>query len=125
MAYEDIIRAHGYWKAAADLSGDQYKFVKLNSSQQVARCDTLGEVAVGVLQNKPKAGEACTISPPAGNITKVVAGAAIAVMAQVTPMADGRAQTAATGHNAAGIALEPAAAAGDIISVLQTANGKI
>ena len=46
--------------AGADLTGDQYKIVKLNASGQVVLSGA-GELAIGVLQNKPGDGEAAQI----------------------------------------------------------------
>ena len=46
--------------AGADLTGDQYKIVKLNASGQVVLAGA-GELAVGVLQNKPDSGEAAQV----------------------------------------------------------------
>jgi len=47
--------------AAEDLSNDQYRFVVLNSSEQVRRPDSASEVALGILQNAPVAGEAAAV----------------------------------------------------------------
>lgn len=49
------------WPAAEDLSSDQFKFVVLNSSGQVRRPDSASEVAAGILQNAPGAGEAAVV----------------------------------------------------------------
>ncbi len=49
------------WPAAEDLSEDRYKFVVLNSSGQVRRPDSASEVAIGILQNAPVAGEAAAV----------------------------------------------------------------
>ena len=46
--------------AGADLTGDQYKIVKLNASGQVVLAGS-GELAIGVLQNKPNSGEAAQV----------------------------------------------------------------
>lgn len=124
MANEDIRHALGWWIAAADLSAEQFKFVKLNSSGLVAKCDTLGEKSLGVLQNKPLINQSCEIvDVGGGGVTKVVASAAIAIMADVSTAADGRATTALTTHRRLGIALAAAAAAGEIIPVLLTQGG--
>jgi hypothetical protein len=65
----------GVLVAAADLSSYQYRAVKLNTSGEVALCGA-GEAAIGILQNKPVAGEACEIDMD--GISKAVMGATIA-----------------------------------------------
>lgn len=47
--------------AAEDLSNDQYRFVVLTSTGTVRRPDTEAEVALGILQNAPVAGEAASV----------------------------------------------------------------
>lgn len=76
MAYEgDQIKIPGL-KAGADLSADQYKFVKLNADNQVILCAAATDIPLGVLQNKPdasgKAAEVCCIG-----VTKVSSDAAL------------------------------------------------
>jgi len=62
MAQE--VREKAQWDesfpAGADLTGDQYKIVKLNASGQVVLSGA-GELAIGVLQNKPGSGEAAQV----------------------------------------------------------------
>ncbi len=61
--------------AAADLSTHQYKFVKLNSSGQVAIVAAVTDVPIGVLQNKPTSGKIATVRVE--GVSKVVAGGTI------------------------------------------------
>lgn len=60
MAFEDQGPAtlNLSFVAAADLSAAQFKFVKLDSNGKIVVCDTDGEVALGVLQDTPKSGQA-------------------------------------------------------------------
>lgn len=103
--------------AENDLSAAQYLIVELGAGDnEVDVCDAQGEIAVGVLQNDPGAGEAALVRFL--GTTKVVAGAAITKGARVTTGAAGKAETAATGDYVLGRALEAAAADGDIIEVL-------
>ena len=44
--------------AGADLSNSQYRFVKLNGNMQMVRCSAPTDIPVGVLQDRPKMGEA-------------------------------------------------------------------
>ncbi|SCM71512.1 hypothetical protein KL86PLE_100245 [uncultured Pleomorphomonas sp.] len=77
--------------AGADLSSSQYLFVKLDANAQVVVAGA-GEDAIGVLQNKPAAGQAATVR--VGGLSKVVAGAAITAGARVASDASGKAKTA-------------------------------
>jgi len=104
-------------KAAGDLSAKQYLFMKMSADNTVDTCAAVTDVAVGVLQNDPSAaGKPATVAVL--GTTKVVAGAAIAVGARVAPTAAGKAQTSVATQYARGIALEAAAADGDIIEIL-------
>ena len=115
MAYEENLKTITR-QAGADLTAAQYRFVK-PSSGGVVRCSVAGEAAIGVLQNDPDNTQAATVAIDT-SCTKVVAGAAIAVDAQVTTDNQGRAITADTGNLILGRALLAAGAAGEIITVL-------
>lgn len=103
--------------AGADLSGAQYKFVKLNASGQAVLCSVSGEIPYGVLQNDPASGEEATVA--IAGITKVSADEAIAIGDKVFTSADGQAAKTLTAgvDNLCGIARSAAAAAGEIVSV--------
>ena len=65
-------------EAAADLSSNQYNFVKLDANGKVVICvaDAVGTVPIGVLQNAPDAsGKAATVLVV--GISKVEAGVAL------------------------------------------------
>lgn len=109
-------------KAAADLSTKQHLFMELSAAQTVNTCNAITDVAVGVLNNKPDAAGKAAEVDIAGT-TKVVAGAAISAGARVAPMASGKAQTAVSTQFPRGIALEAAAADGDIIEILLIDGG--
>ena len=105
--------------AAGEAMPAAYHLVKLATADNtVDLCDTQGEAAIGVTQNDALIGEAVLVRY--ANTSKVVAGAAIAKGAQITAGADARAETAATGDIAFGIALEAAGADGEVIEVLFT-----
>jgi len=104
------------FEAAADLSDKQYYCVELTAENKVNAASTLGEITVGVLQNKPEAGEAARVR--FGGTSKVVASTAIAVGALVTAAAGGKAvSTTTAGHYVWGQALEAASADGDNIEI--------
>ena len=107
--------------AGSDLSAKQFYIVKLGTGatygNDVVLSSAATDVHVGVLQNTPAAGEAATVQFL--GTTKVVAGAAIARGAYVSADASGKAASNTTDkENAIGMALEAAAADGDIIEVL-------
>lgn len=105
-------------EAETDLSSKQYYFVEFGAAAgQVDAVDTLAEQAIGVVQNTPEAGEMANVQ--IFGTTKVVASAAIAEGAKVTAAAGGKAvSTTTAGHIVRAIALEAAAADGDIIEVM-------
>jgi len=76
MAYSDPQVRLGTLSAAVDLSGDQYKFVKLASATTVNLCTNATDRPIGVLQNKPESGETAEVC--IFGITKLLAGGTIA-----------------------------------------------
>lgn len=61
MAFEQPGFKDGTRPAGADLSANQYKFVKLNSSGQVILCAAVTDQPYGILQNKPVSGQAAEV----------------------------------------------------------------
>ncbi len=107
------------WPAGADLSGAQFKFVKL-SSGTVILCDAVTDIPAGVLQNKPvsgRAAEVCLLGP-----TKVEADGAITEGDLIGTSADGQADTKVAGTDTTnyicGRALEAATGVGQIIEAV-------
>lgn len=107
--------------AAADLSAHQFKFVKLNSSGQIAAIAAATDIPVGVLQNKPAAvgaaGEVMVIG-----VTKLQGDADLAKGAQVGTSADGQADAKTAGTDSTeyivGQVIGDNTAAGGLCSVL-------
>lgn len=83
-------------KAASDLSASQYCFVKQAATGRVSVCSSSGENAFGVLQDTPtaidRAANVCVLG-----VTKVVAGATVAIGSLVQTDASGRAIDVAGG----------------------------
>ena len=103
--------------AAADLSAKQYIAVRLsalNSTNQAS--DATNSGVLGVLQNKPKSGEAATIAY--AGVSKIVAGGAITVGDVITFNSSGKAATVASGQMAIGRAIEAATADTQVITAL-------
>lgn len=119
MAYE--IAAHDYpFEAGEDLTGQQFRFVKVDTAGKVVRAGN-NELAIGVLQNKPDSGQAASVR--CGGISKIVAGGVITAGDRVGSDSQGRAKGGASAAVTLGIALDAAAAAGEVISFLHQPAG--
>jgi hypothetical protein len=90
MAYEVGLQTFTL-KAGADLSAaaNQYKLVKLDSNGNAVLCAATTDVPIGVLQNTPANNDAAEIA--FGGVSKVQAGAALAIGNQIGPNASGQA----------------------------------
>lgn len=99
MAFESTLQTFSTYAAGADLTGAQFRFVKI-AADKIVLCGD-GERAAGVLQNNPKEGEAAIVG--FSGITKVFVGAVdMLVDAEVATGANGLAITAATADNILG-----------------------
>lgn len=106
--------------AAADLSAKQYYFVKMSAVDNVNLAGA-NEASVGILQNKPKSGEAAVVRVV--GTSKLIShdAAGIAVMDMLTSDANGKGEEVDADKEYCGaIALEASAADDDIIEVLVT-----
>lgn len=113
MSFEVPGFKNGVLVAAADLSTHQFKLVKMTPAG-VNICTAAADIAIGVLQNAPKAGETAEIM--ATGISKLVAGGVVAIGDTVSADATGRGVTVAVATTGRAIALEVAAAAGVVIA---------
>jgi len=119
MAYEECIKTISR-PASGDLSSNQFYFVDINASGQVATAGD-GADAVGVLQNDPDtAGHAANVA--INGVSRVSAGAGVSQGDDVASDTNGQAVTAASGDVVLGKALEAASGSGSIIPVLLRAN---
>lgn len=107
--------------AGADLSADQNLFVKMSAAKTVNVCSAITDEALGVLTNKPTQGQAASVA--IDGTVKVKAGGVIPFGSKVAPMASGKAQVAASTQFPRGIALEAAAADGDLIEIALIPSG--
>ena len=108
------------FEAAADLSAKQYYIVIMSAANKVNVSGANGK-AIGILQNKPKSGEAAVVRVL--GTSKVVSHdtTTIAVGDYLTSDGNGKAEEAdADFEFCIGMALEPSAADDDIIEVLVT-----
>jgi hypothetical protein len=112
MAFDTNVGLDLSLNATEDLSAKQFFFVALDDGKVAAVAD----VALP-LQNKPDA-SGKTAALRYGGISKVVAGAAIAVGAKVAPDAAGKGRTAVSTDHPTCIALEAAGSDLDVIACL-------
>lgn len=103
-------------EASEDLSAKQFYIVQMDANGDMEVAESATDLLLGVLQDKPESGQAGTYRHM--GTTKVVASDAIAIGARVTTTNAGKAVTTTTnGDVVVGIALEAAAADGDIIEI--------
>ena len=120
--FGELLTVPGF-SAAADLSTFQYVAVRasasnrVNLASEVAGVAGASKMAIGILQNKPKTGEAAQISVL--GLTKWVAGGTATVNALVTYNSSGRCIDAVSGDIVMGRALEGTTVDGAVITVLQ------
>jgi len=107
--------------ASTDLSDYQYRFLAVDANGEAELVDAAATHPVGVLQNEPDEDESGTVM--VYGVSKVVAGDAVDAGDLVRSDTVGRAVSAGAGEVVAGIALESADAAGEIIPVLLTPGG--
>lgn len=107
--------------AGEDLSSDQYKFVKLNSSGQVVKA--AAAAAIGVLQNAPASGEPAEIAlMGGGGLVKL--GGTVAIQGEITSNASSVGTAAATTNFVAGVAMA-AGVSGDVVEAFLTHYYKV
>ena len=108
------------WKTNCDFSGlGTAKFVIVQAAPAVALTGILATVTtssniLGVLQNKPKVGEAMEIAQE--GLSKVVAGGALTANAIFTTNGSGRAAAVTSGDFAVGRILEASGSDGDVVT---------
>lgn len=109
MAYNNVLGQAETYLAGADLSAEQYTFVK-SDGDEVTQCGA-GEAAVGVLFNTPLEDEAATVIR-GGEPNVYVGTGGVAIGNLVASDANGQAVVAAIGDVVLGVARTAAAAGG-------------
>ena len=129
MAYDNTSGATDWsGEAAADLSSNQYNFVKLDGSGNVALCvaNSAGQKPIGVLQNKPTSGQTALVRII--GITKLEAGVSfdegdLLAASDASSLADnGQAVAADSGDYVCGQAIVAGAADEYITAVINCAS---
>jgi hypothetical protein len=110
----DVIRNTASFTATATLA--QFLFVKLDSAAKIV-VTTLGGSAIGVVQDKPAAGEVGSVAL-FGSITKVMSAGTIAQGANVSCDATGKAIPSVSGDFILGVNAGPAVTTGQLALVL-------
>lgn len=107
-----------------DLSAKQYYLATLETDGAVDLADSAGEQCIGVIYKPPVAGVGYPISVAMpGSIVKCIAAAAIEEGALCAPDTAGKAVTIADNQYWCGAAVTPAAADGDLFSMLVMSPG--
>ena len=108
--------------AAADLSSNQYNFVKLDSSGNAAAVTATTDRPIGILQNAPTSGQEAEVLVVGGS--KLVAGGAITEGAVIGTSAAGKGSALTIGGNAGtafyilGTSLQEVSAANSVTTVV-------
>lgn len=106
--------------AAADLSANQFKFVKLDTNGLAAAIAAATDLPIGVLQNAPISGQEATIV--VDGITKLQGDAALTPGLAIGTSADGQADAKTLGtditEHVVGTVLEGCGAAGNLCTAL-------
>jgi hypothetical protein len=110
-------------EAAGDLSGQQYRFVKMSGTQCTVATGATDKT-VGVLQNRPDAATRAATVLVSG-VTKAVAGAAITAGAVLYIDASGRVTSTQASNTAVGVALSTVSNVGDLVTVLLRPLGAV
>lgn len=123
MAVENHYRSLPGVTASGDFSALKPRFVKIDGPCTVGLTGA-GEAAAGVLMNCPALGAAATVAS-IGDLARVEAGGVIPDGSLIASGPAGEAVVAASGDYIQGYVLEGAAAAGEIVSVHLTMNGRL
>jgi len=119
MSEEKLMTVSG--EASGDLSSHQFKFMVIDSNNQLALNTSAGALCNGVLQDKPDAaGKAGSLG--VGGVTKIVLGATLAAGAEVMSSAAGVA-VAATATNKVLGTLRVGGASGEVGEMLWQPHG--
>jgi hypothetical protein len=111
-------------ESSGDLSSDQYKYVELDGSAQAQVVGTQGNVALGILENKPSSqGEAATVR--FNGTGKVIAGESITAGDEVASDASGKAITADTSTDKIQGQAITDADSGDVFKVTVDSSGQV
>lgn len=115
MAYEIPVLIVAF-EAAADLSAKQYRVMKMATGGKVDVFSGATDVPVGILQNKPTAGQTAEVMLL--GISKVDSDAALAVGDILAGQTDGQLEVVDAGDYPVGLCVEASGAAGEYASAM-------
>ena len=111
--------------SAADLSANNNRWVKLSAENTVAQATADTDAIVGVQHDIPYAAVGAQVAVVLSGTPKIMAGAAFSAGAFLTTDGSGRAITAVSTKRFHGVAIQAAAAAGDIVQIDLNAKGTV
>lgn len=123
MAHEERLRSTSY-VVDVDLSGAQYKLIKMNSAGHGIAFAAATDVPLGILQNKPTSGQTATVAM--AGVSKMICSAAVAAGNLIGASADGRGApnpAGASGIYIIGVARTATANANEVFSVEFSTEG--
>lgn len=121
MAYENVVSPNSF-KATATFASKQYTFVTLDANGQLAS-PSAGASAIGVIQDKPGAGDPGAVCRP-GDVTKVMAGGSFNPGDKIASDGNGKAVLATSGAYILGQACA-AGASGKITTMIFQPEGTL
>lgn len=114
--------------ASADLSGNQYHFVRIDASEtdnEIELVASAGGQALGVLQDEPKASTAQYVRVRVIGPSLVVCGDTVTRGDDLQSLGDGEADTAASGDHVLGYALESGVDQSLIHAIIKCPGGQL
>ena len=82
--------------AGEDLSSSQFRFVTLEDDGMIDVADAAADIPIGILQNKPKSGQAATVMVLGVSKLKINGATAIEEGIRISPHTNGMGTTAAS-----------------------------
>jgi len=119
----EVIKNNKSYVSTADQSSNQYKFQNIDANGQIVLAGA-GADAIGVLQDKPTAGQPGSVCGP-GDITQVQAGGSFAAGASISSDLNGKAIASVTGSAILGKAMTAGAAGSNAYVLFQPVGRKL
>jgi len=110
--------------ASGDLSGDQYKFIQVDSAGRAFVATSSDTPVIGVLQNRPDAIDKAATIWGIGSISKVVAAGVLFPGTAIRTQPDGIANVEVQPNFIVGTCLSVSSDPGDLVSIFITQPGR-
>lgn len=118
----EVIKNNKSYVSTADQSANQFKFQKIDSNGQIVLAGT-GDDAIGILQDKPKAGQpgsVCGVS----DVSQIQCGGSFSAGASISSDSNGKAVAAVTGSAILGKAMTAGASGSNAYMLFQPVGRK-